>query len=427
MGAVDLAVDVAGVNEEDGVGARCALLAFIQKPQRARQRDGVEHVRADGDHHVHGTGFDQLLADFLFAATCITGGIRHDESGAAFCIQAGIEQLYPQHVGVVGARHAEGKAAACAHVRGQPVLIHGVDVERRIGEDEIEFADGFVRVVVVAVDVSAVADVAFKAVDGEVHARQASGVVGLFHAVDEQFVGGIFLVLGHEARALHEHAAGAAGGIEDAPVKRLDHFDQQAHDGAGRVELAALLPFGAGEFAEEVFVDATEGIVVKADGNLGDFLQQLLEQGAGENLKGARQHARQLRVVLLDFRHRVVDGLPDVGAFRQIQQMIEARRWRQEDHAFGMVGGGIVGAVGSTAGRCPGGFQLRAALCEASLGKQQENQAQHRRGILRRRQPGIGAELVGGIPQALFKCIGSGIPLGWCNPVHAFFPVLRIV
>ncbi|GAB1235695.1 hypothetical protein UT5_20900 [Ferrigenium sp. UT5] len=48
---------------------------------------------------------------------------------------------------------------------------------------------------------------------------------------------------------------------------------------------------------------------------------------------------------------------------------------------------------------------MRAALCEARLGKQQKDQAKHRRGILRRSQPGIGAELVGGIPQALLKCI----------------------
>ena len=85
-------------------------------------------------------------------------------------------------------------------------------------------------------------------------------------------------MLGHKARALHEHAAGAAGGIEDAPVERLDHFDQQAHDGAGRVELAALLPFGAGELAEEVFVDATESIVVEADGNFGDFFSNSLSK-----------------------------------------------------------------------------------------------------------------------------------------------------
>ena len=41
------------------------------------------------------------------------------------------------------------------------------------------------------------------------------------------------------------------------------HFDEQADDAARRVELAALLALGAGELAEEVFVDAPEGVVVQ--------------------------------------------------------------------------------------------------------------------------------------------------------------------
>ena len=102
-------------------------------------------------------------------------------------------------------------------------------------------------------------------------------------------------------------------------MEGFDDFDQQTHDGAGRVELAALLPFGAGEFAEEVFVDAPEGIVVKADRNLRNLLEQFFEQGAGKELKAARQHARQLRVVLFNFCHCLVDGLADVGAFRQLE------------------------------------------------------------------------------------------------------------
>ena len=45
------------------------------------------------------------------------------------------------------------------------------------------------RVVVVAVDVAAVFDFAFEAVDGEVQAAEASGLVGFLDAVDGEFGG----------------------------------------------------------------------------------------------------------------------------------------------------------------------------------------------------------------------------------------------
>ena len=58
---------------------------------------------------------------------------------------------------------------------------------------------------------------------------------------------GFFWLLGDEARRLHEHAAGAAGGVEDASVEGLDDLGEQLDDARRRVELAALLPLGAGE------------------------------------------------------------------------------------------------------------------------------------------------------------------------------------
>ena len=44
---------------------------------------------------------------------------------------------------------------------------------------------------------------------------------------------------------------------------RLDDFGEQADDGGGRVKFAAPLAFGHGELAEEIFVDAPEGVVVE--------------------------------------------------------------------------------------------------------------------------------------------------------------------
>lgn len=138
----------------------------------------------------------------------------------------------------------------------------------------------------------------------------------------------------------------------------------------------------------------------------------------------ARQHPGQLRILLLGCLHRLVDGLADIGPFRQIQQMGKARRLRQIHHSLGMVGRGIVGARSGTAGRCPDGFQLGATQGETGFGKQQENQTQHRGGILRRCQPGIGAELIGRSPQAFLNGVGDGISFGWCDPLHAFSLIL---
>ena len=282
VGAVYLAVDVAGIDEEDGVGSGGRGLALVEEPERARQRHGVEHVRANGDHHIHGAAFDEFLPDFLFGGAGVGGGVGHDESGPPVGVQRGVEELNPEIVGVVGARQAKGVAAACADGVLQPFLVHGVDVERRIGEDEVETSGGVVRVVVVAVDVAAVADFAFEAVDGEVHPAEATGFVGLLNAVDGEFGSGVLLVLRHEARRLDEHAARTAGGVEDESVVGFDDFREQTNDGARRIELAPALTFAHGELAEEVLINAPEGVVVERAGDLGDFFQELLQESAGE-------------------------------------------------------------------------------------------------------------------------------------------------
>ena len=93
-------------------------------------------------------------------------------------------------------------------------------------------------------------------------------------------------MFGHKPRGLHEHAAGTASGVEDATVERLDDFGEQLDDTARRVELAAALPFGHGERTEKVFVNAAKRVVIERGRNLGDFLQQFLQQGAGEQVEG---------------------------------------------------------------------------------------------------------------------------------------------
>src|SRR5205814_200025 len=93
--------------------------------------------------------------------------------------------------------------------------------------------------------------------------------------------------------------------------------------GAGSVEFAAFLSFGAGKLSQEIFVDTPKGVVLHRNGNSGDFLQQFLEKNAVEDLVSPRERSGELRVVLLDVCYRFIQFLTDIGAFRQIQQAVE--------------------------------------------------------------------------------------------------------
>ena len=252
---------------------------------------------------------------------------------------------------------------------------------------------------------------------GEVEATQTPGFVGLFHTADCELGGGVLLVLGHEARRLHEHTAGTARRVEDAAVERFDDFGEQADDAARCVELAAALALGHGEFAEEIFVDAPEGVVVQRGRNLGNLLQQFLEQGAGEQVEGLGQHAGELRVVLFDVTHRGIDLGANVGRFGQCQQIVEARLGAKVEDALRMVGGGFLDPIASPR-RHASGVQLAALQGKAHFGKAQGDKAEEGARVFLRLEAGIGAELVGGVSQALFERGGGGVLFGGGDPVH---------
>jgi hypothetical protein len=84
---------------------------------------------------------------------------------------------------------------------------------------------------------------------------------------------------------------------------------------AGVAKFAVALALAHSELAEELLVDASEGIVVQRGGDLGDFLEQFLEEGAGEEVVGLGQDAGELRVVLLDVAHGGIDLHADVLGF----------------------------------------------------------------------------------------------------------------
>ena len=75
-------------------------LGPVEEPQLAGDGAGVEKVGADGDHHIHIAGLDDLLSHVLFAmpgAGCLRG---HDEAGAALFVQVAPEVGDPEVIAV---------------------------------------------------------------------------------------------------------------------------------------------------------------------------------------------------------------------------------------------------------------------------------------------------------------------------------------
>ena len=54
------AVDVACIDEEHIVAALALTFALVEEPECAGQRDGIEEVGANRDHHVYSMSLDQL-------------------------------------------------------------------------------------------------------------------------------------------------------------------------------------------------------------------------------------------------------------------------------------------------------------------------------------------------------------------------------
>ena len=134
VGTVDLMEDVPGVDEEHSVFPCSAQLRFVKEPQRHRQGDCVEEVRPDGHHHVNCARLDEPLSNVLLRMPGVTRGVGHDRSGAAFGRESGLELLDPDEVAVVGLVQTEGETLVACEL----LILDLVDVERRIGHDEVE-------------------------------------------------------------------------------------------------------------------------------------------------------------------------------------------------------------------------------------------------------------------------------------------------
>ncbi len=120
--------------------------------------------------------------------------------------------------------------------------------------------------------------------------------------------------------------------VEDATLVGFNDFNDQLDDARGREELAALLPFRHGELAEEVFLYFPECIAFAVHRHGGEVLQQGDDQVLVKTVVRPWQNVFQILVVRFNGPHRIVDGLADVGTFRQVQQVREpGGLWQEED------------------------------------------------------------------------------------------------
>ena len=115
------------------------------------------------------------------------------------------------------------------------------------------------RVFVVAIGTL---NVTFESVHGEVHFTEADGFRDAFNSVDADLSVAVFSVSLYKIGTLNEHAAGAAGGVEDSSLERLNDLDNEFNEGGWCEELAAACSLGHGEVAEEIFVDFAEGVAL---------------------------------------------------------------------------------------------------------------------------------------------------------------------
>ncbi len=235
-------------------------LVAAQKPQTRGDLGRVEELARQRDHAVDEVGLDQAFADLALAGLVRRHrAVGEHEAGDARRREVVDDVLYPGEVGVAGGRCAVLPALVALQALAAPVG----DVEGRIGEDEVGLQ---IRVAVVVEGIALCDLSGVDAADGEVHAGEPPGGVVRFLAVDRDVgpcsLGGLAAVavarcMGtDELHRLHEHARGAAAGVVHPAAVGLKHLDQQLDHAARRVELAALLAFGARELREEVLVDA---------------------------------------------------------------------------------------------------------------------------------------------------------------------------
>ncbi|CEF49218.1 unnamed protein product [uncultured bacterium] len=221
------------------------------------------------------------------------------------------------------------------------------------------------------------------------------GFVHPFLSEDRDFFVWVVLVSLNEVGTLDKHTTRPAGRIEDAPVIWLNDVDDQLDQPCWREELAALLPLCAGEIAQEVFVNLAEGVPFGIHRNLRERLEQRDERGVFDLVVSLGEDALEFFVLRLDRLHRFVDGLANVLAFGQVEQLREAGLGWKIHYALGLI---ILFADAPPPGAFTRQFLLGNGELEVGIAK--EDQPQNRDRVFRRFQLRVGPKFVGRVPKA---------------------------
>ena len=211
-----------------------------------------------------------------------------------------------------------------------------------------------------------------------------------------------------EVAGLNEHAARPARGIEDDAVVRLDDVDEDLHERGRGEELAVVLRALHGELHQEVFVDAPEDVATGGAKRLAvEDAEQIFEKSVLEFRIIFGKLIEQRLEVALDSVHRLHERRAEVRALGQRQQGVVTGFLRQHERAtFFEIGGGQ-----RALGHFPCGL-VRLDFAQSGVVSvrrvAQEDDAQHRHTIFAGGQLGIGAEIVGGIPEIGFQMLNIG-------------------
>ena len=417
-GAVHHGVIIPGVDEEHLV-PQGFLLSFIKEPQRTGQALGVEKVVAHADHDIHMPGLHQLLADILVLALAVGGGGGHNKAGAAVLVQVGVEIGNPQVVGVadllvfVDGRQAKGKSSGAQGGLGLD-LVH---VKRRIGHDVITATRQVVRVMVEGVGFVAGLNDAVQPMHGQIHLTQLGVVFHLFLTIKGHGVVGPQSGALHEVAGLHEHAAAAAGGVQQYALFGLQHVDDHLDQRLGGEEYAIILSDVFGKFIEEILIDATDDVTTHIiQRAVIEDAQQFRQQLIGKHGIRLGQYAGELLALLLHQFHGVIHGLaqaahdlaPPVGEagggniLRQVHQIGILRLAGQEQGAAGDKVAGLHRKHAPAANRTIlEDFRLHEL--KAAVRIAQKDQPQHGHAVLIGGQLGAGPQQVGRFPQFGFQ------------------------